>query len=415
MDILSNVQQFTPTFLNIDNSSLLASHAAMIQGVDEKNEQANKALMELKTAIGQMDLNENDEYIKKELYDNIRKTVENNSTILGMGTAYNSILQEIGNVAINPKVVAALENQKRNKENIDAINKMDLDADMKEMYLELTKYNGIKENDINIDEEGNILSIKKWKPDIQPTKQININEMLLTALKYMNPDTTGTSGTIFYDSNNNITTDMTKAAYYINSQHQKEELTRDKIVDAITTTILANSQYLASLKQDYIRSGWYLNKYNTDDYGYKNPDGSNRTFEEYLQFVLDPAINSIQYVKDINQNTPNIIKDRFTGIGGSITESVDRIIKNIPTQISGIVEITEDRGQVTKANSEAADNAIVDTYKTIYKDVSQTSIINKLKENGLDISQYNKFKDIPEYLLTPENLYCLQLLGFPVE
>lgn len=415
IDLVNSVKSFTPTFLNIDNSSLLAAHANAIKSIDENNEKANKALAELNAAVGEMDMSEGDEYIKRDLLNHIKQVVNDNSTSLGIGTAYNSIVKELGDISSNPLVTTALQNQKRSKENIDAINKMDIDNDMKEMYLDLTKYNGIQDDDINRDEDGNIVSIKKWQPITQPTKQINLNEMLLTALKYMNPDLKGTSNIIFYDNNNKPTQQLSEAAYYINSANEREYLSPEKVKDAINSAILANSAYMASLKQDYIRAGWYYRKYNDNTYGFKNEDGSERVFSEYLDAVFDPVINSIQYTKDVTKKQVSVFESRLgASLSGSVTDRVNRILKNVPAINKGVVAVTEDVGEKTRLNAEVANQTIVDTFKEIYQDLTVPEVITKLKENGLDIYKYSKYEDIPKELLTPENIWALQLIGCPM-
>lgn len=172
---------------------------------------------------------------------------------------------------------------------------------------------------------------------------------------------------------------------------------------------------MASLKQDYVRAGWYNRKYNDNAYGFKNDDGSERTFSEYIDAVFDPVVNSIQYTKDVTKKQINVFESRLGTVNGSITERVNRILKNIPAVNKGVVEVTEDIGAISQANADAANQSIIDTYNELYKDLTVPEVITKLKEKGLDLQKYEKHEDIPKELLTPENIFALQLIGYPME
>lgn len=391
IDIVNSVKSFTPTFLHIDNSSLLTTHANMLKSVSEKNEKANQALTELKSAIGQMDLNENDEFIKKDLYDNIKQVVDENTSDAGIGTAYNSIIREVGNIAINPMVNTALENQKKNREYIKSI--QDSNHSQYRKDYELNKgYKGIKEDDIVLDDDGNILNIKKWEtPNV--AEEIDYNNWAADYLKKLVVlDQNGVQHNQFIanDATGRITTDFTQAANYMmwnENLHEYSKITKQEVKDILRKAINSSSNVMDSLVEDYNASiyedrmngliadnGLVRDGVTQDNHGFIY-NGAPTTQEEFINNKLDGIAQSFAHESDIKKDTFHIASGAANyafGRGGG-----DKTLPNI-----------DYRQSYSEANVLHLNYSIANSYQNAYN-IAHDNIVdyvtNNLNPTGEDL------------------------------
>ena len=267
LDIVSSVQQFAPTLFSIDNSKLMESRRVALEEIDKQNLAAQNAASQLSSVIGALDFHESEQPYKAELvnqYDNmVNNALEKYGTLR---FAMNDIMAKSRELSTSPDVLGRIKTNEQYKEWEKSIEeRKDISQDVKDYIIETNPYHfelqttEVKDENGNpiLDEKGEkVTKVTGYKDfeGVEPVTQYTNMDIHKHILSILNPDTSsGSTITMYYvDENGNTvkTDDFTKAQYYIDRSGKMEELTKEKITDAIHQT-LNDPRVDASLRQDY--------------------------------------------------------------------------------------------------------------------------------------------------------------------
>lgn len=267
LDIVSSVQQFAPTLFSIDNSKLMESRRVALEEIDKQNVAAQNAASQLSSVIGALDFHESEQPYKTELINQYDNMV--NGALEKYGTlrfAMNDIMTKSRELSTSPDVLGRIKTNEQYKEWKQGIEKrQDISQDVKDYIIGTNPYHfelqttEVKDENGNpvLDEKGEkITKVTGYKDfeGAEPVTQYTNMDIHKHILSILNPDTSsGSTITMYYvDENGNTvkTDDFTKAQYYIDRSGKMEELTKEKITDAIHQT-LNDPRVDASLRQDY--------------------------------------------------------------------------------------------------------------------------------------------------------------------
>lgn len=268
IDIVSSVQQFAPTLYSVDNSRYLESQRYMLKTIDDSNLAAQNAATQLASAIGSLNFNESERWYKDKLLNDydamINGALDKYSGNLRL--AMNDIAAKSRELSTSPEVLGRVQTNEQYKEWKQGIEKrQDISQDVKDYIIETNPYHfelqtaEVKDKNGNpvLDEKGDAITKVIGYKDFEgaePVTQYTNMDIHKHILSILNPDTSsGSTITMYYtDENGNTvrTDDFTKAQYYIDKSGKMEQLTKEKITDAIYQTINDN-RVDASLRQDY--------------------------------------------------------------------------------------------------------------------------------------------------------------------
>lgn len=287
VDILSSVKQFTPSFLKLDNSSLLTSHANTIKAIDANNEKAAELISATQATINSLKLNDKDKYLKDLMNEKINELVANNDTILGPGTAYNAVKMGVNDIFKDNQIQDRLENNVRFEEfNNKILNNNSLSADEKSYYLSNPKNQYSAEY---IDNEHPEYGLKQWTPGLNPSPPINVEAIVQEAIKNVAVDEQKRSWYTFYDEKGNVITNPERYQGRMSAQLKTDvstkEVRENDIAAEIRAIIARNPLMQNKFAEEYDFAQWYYDKYKDENieqakmYGY---DGDGMTMEQFI-------------------------------------------------------------------------------------------------------------------------------------
>ena len=326
IDIVSSVQQFAPTLFSIDNSKLMENRRVALEEIDKQNLAAQNAASQLSSVIGALDFHESQQPYKAELvnqYDNmVNNALEKYGTLR---FAMNDIMAQHRILSTSPEVLGRIKTNEQYKEWKQGIEKrQDISQDVKDYIIGTNPYHfelqtaEVKDENGNpvLDEKGEkITKVTGYKDfeGAEPVTQYTNMDIYKHILSILNADnSSGSTITIYHtDENGNTvkTDDFTKAQYYIDRSGKMEELTKDKITDAIHQT-LNDPRVDASLRQDYdvtkykYKDGEVFllngNKYTINNDGQIiDKDGKALSYTDYELLRLEDITKTYGYTKFI--------------------------------------------------------------------------------------------------------------------
>lgn len=275
IDIVNGINHYQGAFYDVDNNALLQSRRENIIHDNEQNKIAQQAATELAGAINSLDIHEDYRYKKAELLNVLDNTINTTLQDYAGNLRYgvNQLMQMSRDIMTSPEITGLVETNKQYKQwkaGIQARN--DISDDIKEMTISKNPYNFelIYKKDGNgveiLDEEGNkeITGYKDWVPTTYPVKQMNLNDIATTGLRYLTASTTGTYGVTYYDQNGDI---MNKDNFnpfnvssYKTSTTDTTTLTKADVIKALNTAFDAEPNMRASIMQDYEVEVWKYNQ-----------------------------------------------------------------------------------------------------------------------------------------------------------
>lgn len=265
------------------------------------NKEALQQQNALRTAIAEMDLNEAEDGFRQQLYDDITKTVEDNSIAGNAYYALDDIIKKSGDIASNPALLGRLKAQKEYKQFNETLDARVLKGDINQDTADWAKaMNPYKYQD-KIDATGKVIGGTEWKPRITPVKDIDFNDVFDAITRELKPETEGWSGTNAFLYN-----DGTTGNKFINgktigtlseSSYRYVTLTPERIQRAIQNAFQNNPQLAVQAKQSWEVLRWKAknNKIKPSDEnsayngagGIFNTDGSPKSYEQYLTDMVD--------------------------------------------------------------------------------------------------------------------------------
>lgn len=288
------MKEFNPINRPVQPSYTLEVLSNSYNTIEQGHKEAIKAASELETAMASLDLNEAEDEFRQAKINEIKSTINDNLTFGNAYTALPSLIAKAGDIASDPQMLGRLRAQQDYKTFRDAVDaRTDIPDDYKEYYKNINPY----QYQDKFDNKGNIIGGTKWTPNDTPVESIDINEIFKEAISYASPDSGSYTGVKFLNSDNTISDKWTPGAsisVFNTSTRSWEKLTEDKLYEGVMAAMRANPKVKASLEQDFKILNYNYNK-GDKVHGLFNADGSRKTFNEYVESIVDPFIKAKKY------------------------------------------------------------------------------------------------------------------------
>lgn len=277
--------------------------------LQQRHDQAVIQESAVKKAIGDLQLNAQEDEFKQKLADRIDTVVQAEMIDGFKGYALNELIEEQGNIFSDPQVIGRLRAQQEYKTYQDNLNnRKDLSEDKKNYFREINHYY----YEDKYDATGKVIGGTEWKPIKQEVSEIPLIEIIKGGISLAAKEKGSNNITRFIDKNGNITTEPTAenvfdGEVYNTTTQSWERLGRDKIMQGINAYIEGTPGAKASLQQDYDIAIYKKRKYGS------NPDvedskGVELSPEQYLLKRIEPGIKAAIY------NNSNVITTYGNGL-----------------------------------------------------------------------------------------------------
>lgn len=277
--------------------------------LQQRHDQAVIQESAVKKAIGDLQLNAQEDEFKQKLADRIDTVVQAEMIDGFKGYALNELIEEQGNIFSDPQVIGRLRAQQEYKTYQDNLNnRKDLSEDKKNYFREINHYY----YEDKYDATGKVIGGTEWKPIKQEVSEIPLIEIIKGGISLAAKERGSNNITRFIDKNGNITTEPTAenvfdGEVYNTTTQSWERLGRDKIMQGINAYIEGTPGAKASLQQDYDIAIYKKRKYGS------NPDvedskGVELSPEQYLLKRIEPGVNAAIY------NNSNVITTYGNGL-----------------------------------------------------------------------------------------------------
>lgn len=293
-----NIGGFVPQ--RIYQGRNLDAFAKSLDKIDERAKQALAQRTQIAVALGQLNLNSNDEEFRANYIRDIQQQLDE----AAIGGDYSQTLQQAtllaGKVASDPAIIgrvkanAAYEEFKKNIQN-----RNDITQDVKDYALANNPYH----YEDKYDEQGHLIGGSTWEPNKTPVSTVDLSNLMTKAKQWVAVHKGGGVNDIkFVDADGNLTSDPSKNVYGLayKKSGSWEYVSEKDLNDALTSAIDTTPGARASLQQDYDVSLWKYNKM-TPEEKKKNIDsditenGLLLNPEEYLAKRVKPGIHAMSY------------------------------------------------------------------------------------------------------------------------
>lgn len=361
------------------------------------NKEALQKTSELRTAIANMDLNETEDRFREQLYNDITKTIEDNSIEGNAYYALDDIIKKTGDITSNPGLLGRLKAQQAYKQfqtEVDA--RKDLTDDTKAWAKAKNPYY----YQDKIDEStGKVIGGTEWKPGITPVEDIDMNKVYALASQYIRPKKSNFESTTFVDENGNISKTY-KPGYFVLNEitGRKEEVTREMVDNAINMAINANPEIEASIKQSFEVAKWKHSKGDINNNLAYDSTGKVKSYEQYRNDLIDPYINQMIYSETQSSTKWNDsglqlmykqqVKDKLDRSTGGLGINAEDAVRNATSVMGNPIELDKDifgssLGKINQGKAQLSNitgipmDDIPDTYEDLINTVqSVNGIVN---------------------------------------
>ena len=346
--------------------------------------EAVKAASELRTAIGSLDFNEKDAWLKDELLQGLEKTINDNIQYGNMYYALDDLIATQGNIFSDPKVTGRLKSQQAYKAFIDTTNKRtDITEDEKEWLRELNPYH----YEDNITEDGRVLEGKIWIPNKNLGSDVDLGALMIKAINNVaHKEIRAGEKIVYKDAQGNVVDIKTNpggvagASIMEENGNEREWLSKKDIKDAINSMINTTPGAQEYIKNRWDLALWYHNKHKNDE-GYNDPYGitykdEELSLDDYKWSLFNQGIDAASYEYRKTTTSQKIMTPTYTNNSGSgYGEDIDNIVGGI----YGIGRPTQEKVDLQQEYKQTEDNAIS----------GLTSIASQLGLNGFVIDKNN--------------------------
>ena len=293
-----NIGGFVPQ--RIYQGRNLDAFAKTLDKIDERAKQALAQRTQIAMALGQLNLNSNDEEFRANYIRDIQQQLDE----AAIGGDYSQTLQQAtllaGKVASDPAIIgrvkanAAYEEFKKNIQN-----RNDITQDVKDYALANNPYH----YEDKYDEQGHLIGGSTWEPNKNPVSTVDLSNLMTKAKQWVAVHKgSGVIDIKFVDADGNLTSDPSKNVYGLayKKSGSWEYVSEKDLNDALKSAIDTTPGARASLQQDYEVALWKYNKM-TPEEKKKNIDsditdkGLLLSPEEYLAKRVKPGIHSMSY------------------------------------------------------------------------------------------------------------------------
>lgn len=298
------MKDFNPVNRPVQPSYTLDVLANAYSTMEQGHKEAITAASELEMTMANLELNEAEDEFRQAKINEIKDTINNNLTYGNAYTALPSLIAKAGDIASDPQMIGRLRAQKDYKAFQDAVDaRTDIPDDYKEYYKSVNPYTYSD----TFDKKGNIIGGTKWKPNDTPVESVDINDIFKQAINYISSDSGSYTGVKFLNSDNTISDKWTPGStisVFNSTTRSWEKLSEDKIYEGVMAAMRANPKVKASIEQDFKILNYKYNK-GEEVHGLFNADGSRKTFNEYVESIVDPFIKAKKYNNVISKTTYN--------------------------------------------------------------------------------------------------------------
>lgn len=293
-----NIGGFVPQ--RIYQGRNLDAFAKSLDKIDERAKQALAQRTQIAVALGQLNLNSNDEEFRANYIRDIQQQLDE----AAIGGDYSQTLQQAtllaGKVASDPAIIgrvkanAAYEEFKKNIQN-----RNDITQDVKDYALANNPYH----YEDKYDEQGHLIGGSTWEPNKNPVSTVDLSNLMTKAKQWVAVHKgSGVNDIKFVDADGNLTSDPSKNVYGLayKKSGSWEYVSEKDLNDALNSAIDTTPGARASLQQDYDVALWKYNKM-TPEEKKKNIDsdiienGLLLSPEEYLAKRIKPGIHAMSY------------------------------------------------------------------------------------------------------------------------
>lgn len=293
-----NIGGFVPQ--RIYQGRNLDAFAKSLDKIDERAKQALAQRTQIAVALGQLNLNSNDEEFRANYIRDIQQQLDE----AAVGGDYSQTLQQAtllaGKVASDPAIIgrvkanAAYEEFKKNIQN-----RNDITQDVKDYALANNPYH----YEDKYDEQGHLIGGSTWEPNKTPVSTVDLSNLMTKAKQWVAVHKgSGVNDIKFVDADGNLTSDPGKNFYGLayKKSGSWEYVSEKDLNDALKSAIDTTPGARASLQQDYEVALWKYNKM-TPEEKKKNIDsditenGLLLSPEEYLAKRVKPGIHAMSY------------------------------------------------------------------------------------------------------------------------
>ena len=308
------VLQERPIQPAVDLGVVTQSLATIHQG----NKEALQTESALRSAIAEMDLNETEDNFRQVLFDDITKTIDENSIAGNAYYALDDIIKKQGDIASNPALLGRLKAQqayKQYKETIDSrVAKGDISTDTGEWAKSLNPYH----YEDKVDETGRIIGGSEWLPNMTPVSDIDINQVFDAVSKQLKPkSSTWSGGSVFMNADGTTSKNYvpgSTVSVWSESSGSYERITEDMISEAINNAFQNNPQLAAAARQQYDVLTWKADKgdltpendanFNGNG-GYFDKSGVAKTYNQYIQDMINGYASTHAYNNTVSKISYN--------------------------------------------------------------------------------------------------------------
>lgn len=269
--------------------------------IEQQHLMAVQQAAETKTAIANMDFNEEEDWYKQKMINDIDTAIEENTIYGNSAFAIDDIIKTIGDINSNPQTIGRLRAQKDYKAFRDKVDKLNIPEDYKQIFKDINKYH----YEDKIDSKGKVIGGTKWEPIITPVNSVDIASIAQNAIKIAAKEAGGTGDYYFVDKYGERTEDYAKMAdaYIFMKENKKYELLDKNKIEKAVNFAIANTPGA----QDSINQDLFVAKYKYDNYtgkdkidygksiGYLNENGIEKNRAEYISSRLNPLYAAASY------------------------------------------------------------------------------------------------------------------------
>lgn len=375
--------------------------------LQQRHDQAVIQESAVKKAIGDLQLNAQEDEFKQKLADRIDTVVQAEMIDGFKGYALNELIEEQGNIFSDPQVLGRLRAQQEYKAYQDNLNnRKDLSEDKKNYFREINHYY----YEDKYDATGKIIGGTEWEPIKREVSEVPKSVIMNQALQWAAKESGGGTQVTFLDANGNPTSDYTQSAdgnvfMYQSGSYQK--LSKEKLRQAVNAAIETVAGAKASLNQDYEIALWKDKKEGSNP-DVRDNNGQLLSFNEYINKGFDDAIDAASYY-----NFTSDIKfgDALKARREAQKASADSSNTQLNKQITDLIQSNSNLEVVQNTTSADLTATIANT-KEILKNKLGTDISNKsISElrtlvSGITnpIEKYTLLNSIDELELAETNL-----------
>ena len=398
-----NIGGFVPQ--RIYQGRNLDAFAKSLDKIDERAKQALTQRTQIAVALGQLNLNSNDEEFRANYIRDIQQQLDE----AAIGGDYSQTLQQAtllaGKVASDPAIIgrvkanAAYEEFKKNIQN-----RNDITQDVKDYALANNPYH----YEDKYDEQGHLIGGSTWEPNKNPVSTVDLSNLMTKAKQWVAVHKgSGVSDIKYVDADGNLTSDPGKNFYGLayKKSGSWEYVSEKDLNDALNSAIDTTPGARASLQQDYDVALWKYNKM-TPEEKKKNIDsditenGLLLSPEEYLAKRIKPGIHAMSYYNsdsDIEVGSGQTEYRKDVAARQAAAQQAAALNMNLDATNEGAaidVDIPDIIG-TTKAGLDETLN----TLRTLFPKLSKSNAFQR----GVNQGRYNELANLCRHSMTSKD------------